>query len=232
MKKVAVYTGSRNLYPLMVPAVKSLLKWSSVDEVWLFIEDDEFPERLPECVKTRNVSNQQYFPEGSANMRSFFTYFALMRAALCHEFPDLDIILSLDVDTICVGPVDELWDTPMDGFYFSAAIEPHRSIGGLEYCNTGVSLYNLKLLRESGKADEVIRVLNKHSFNWVEQDVFSYLCQGGIRQMSASFNSCPWVLPHDCTRIVHYAGKREWARENDYRIAEALTWEEVLGDRK
>lgn len=230
--KSAVYTGSRNLYPMMVPAVKSLLKHSSVDEVWLLIEDDEFPFELPSCVKTRNVSGQKYFPPGSANMKSYFTYFALMRAALCHEFPEHDVILSLDVDTICVDDVDGIWDVPLEDNYFAATLEKWRATNGFEYCNIGVCLYNLKRLRESGKADEAIDVLNRHFFNWVEQDVFSFLCQGYIAQLPAMYNDCPWVIPHEESRIVHYAGVPKWTNRPEYLAAERLTWGEVLKGRE
>ena len=232
MKKVAVYTGSRNLYPMMVPAVKSLLRWSSVDEIWLFIEDDAFPEWLPECVHVRNVSGQAYFPPGSANMRSDFTYFALMRAALCHEFPDLDVILSLDVDTVCVGDMDAVWDIDLGDCYFAASIEPLKAKEGLMYCNTGVSLYNLKRLRESGKADEVIGALNRQQFTFVEQDAFSYLCQGWIAQMPSMFNANEYVIPHGETRLVHWAGYKDWTDKPEYVEASKLEWEDVLKGRR
>ena len=41
--KAAVYTGTKNLYKAMVPAVKSLVCNSDVDKIYLFIEDDKFP---------------------------------------------------------------------------------------------------------------------------------------------------------------------------------------------
>ena len=43
MIKAAVYTGTRNLYKQMVVAVKSLIRNSDVDKIYLLIEDDEFP---------------------------------------------------------------------------------------------------------------------------------------------------------------------------------------------
>ena len=68
--KAAAYTGTRNLYSGMVPAVKSLLAHSDVEKVYLLIEDDEFPYYLPDCVETVNVSNQTYFRPGGPNMVS------------------------------------------------------------------------------------------------------------------------------------------------------------------
>ena len=45
--RVAAYCGTRNLYKDMVPAVKSLLVNSNVDKIYLLIEDDQFPYKLP-----------------------------------------------------------------------------------------------------------------------------------------------------------------------------------------
>jgi len=56
--KVAAYSGNRAVYYKMVPAVKSLLMNSDVDEIYLLIEDNRFPYNLPSKVKYINISNQ------------------------------------------------------------------------------------------------------------------------------------------------------------------------------
>ena len=143
----AIYSGTRNLYPHMATAVKSLIANSPVERVWLLIEDEEFPHELPDIVRCHDVSSQTLFPNGGPNMTSRFSYMALMRAALCHVI-DADAVLSLDCDTICRRDVTPIWDLPIDDCYFSATPEWHRSKNGLQYCNAGVTLFNLKKLRE------------------------------------------------------------------------------------
>ena len=107
--KTAVYSGTRNLYEAMSTAAKSLLFHSSVDKIYFLIEDDEFPEKLPSKIETINVSNQEYFPKNSANFKSPFSYMALLRVCYTKLFPNLDKILQLDVDTVVVDNIDELW---------------------------------------------------------------------------------------------------------------------------
>lgn len=226
MVKTAVYTGSRNLYPDMVVAVKSLLINSDVEEIYLLIEDDEFPFVLPDCVKTRNVSNQQYFRKDGANMNSPYTYFAMMRAALTFEFPEHDTILSLDVDTIVDGDVSDLWNIPLGDSYFAASRENHKTHDGFLYTNTGVALYNLKQLRD-GKAEEVIDVLNRRRYTWVEQDVFNYLCQGRIVEMPSMYNVNDWTDPTDDKRILHFAGHKEWQVFPAYQKYQGIPFEDI-----
>lgn len=208
--KVAAYSGSRNLYPDMVTAVKSLLINSDVDKVYFLIEDDVFPYYLPKEVETINVSNQSYFRKDGPNMRSRFTYLAMMRAVYAKLFVQYDRILSLDVDTIVDKDISDLWDLPIDDYYFAASREPYRmQMEHQFYTNIGVALYNLKKLRD-GKVDDVIAELNANRYEFVEQDVFNYLCQGAIYEMSSDYNANDWTLPSYNRKIVHYAGIKQW----------------------
>lgn len=232
--KEAVFSGSRAVYRDMEYAAKSLAANSSVERIHFLIEDDEFPRELPDLVEVRNVSGQGYFRKDGPNMRSGYTYLAMMRAALCYEFPDSDAILSLDCDAFCVGDVDSVWDLPIrGGYYFAASIENHRTHDGFQYANTGVALYNLALLRDSGKADEVIEVLNTRRFTWLEQDVFNYLCQGHIYEMPRMFNSNEWTGECHDPKIVHFAGipAKTYRTREIYRKYADLTWEDALERR-
>lgn len=213
-KKVAVYTGTRNLYPEMVPAVKSLLIHSDVDEIWLFIEDDEFPYELPKNVKIKNVSSQKYFKPDGPNMKSKFTYMAMMRATLYKEFPKLDRILALDVDTLANDDISDLWDVDLgDEYYLAAVREPARSWRDDIYVNIGVALYNLEKLRD-GMGDEVVKALNEGNYTYLEQDVFNQKCKGKILEIGSEYNATNYTEPTNHPKIVHYAGMRheEWRK--------------------
>lgn len=233
-KKVAVYTGTRNLYPDMVPAVKSLLIHSDVDEIWLFIEDDEFPYELPKNVKVRNVSDQKYFKPDGPNMKSKFTYMAMMRAALYKEFPKLDRILALDVDTIVNDDISSLWDTPLgDVYYLAAAKEPARSWRDDIYVNIGVALYNLEMLRD-GKGDEVVKTLNEGNYTYLEQDVFNQKCKGKILEIPSEYNATNYTDPTNHPKIAHYAGMKleDWRKmplvDHYYKVP----WSDIFEYRK
>ena len=149
--KYAAYSITRNLYMIVIPSVKSLLMHTDVDRIFLLIEDDEFPDPLPDCVTTINVSDQTFFPPDGANARSRFTYMAMMRAALPFVL-DVDRVLSLDPDVIFLKDAPEIFGLDVDNYYLSASREWHKSTDSFLYINAGVVLYNLKKLREDGKA--------------------------------------------------------------------------------
>ena len=241
MKRYACYSGSSNLYPYMVGAAKSLVEHTDVDRIFFLIEDNEFPEKLPNFIETIDVSGQEFFPPDGPNMKSVFTYLAMIRAALCYVLPDyVDKVLSLDVDTIVKADISDLWEIPMDGCYLAAAIEPGRSkderlrfgLDKFDYINAGVTLYDLELLRDSGMADEVIDALNKGRFIWVEQDVFSYMCQGKIAELPPEYNACRFVKHFDKPKITHFAGFQPWHYFAEVKHYQEVSWRDVLKKRE
>lgn len=235
MEKCAVITGNRVVYEDIAMTAKSLLDNSGVDRIFLLVEDNPFPDTLPDCVEAIDVSGQTFFAKDGPNMDSHYTYFAMMRAALAlmPEFKHLDRILSLDCDTVVLRNIDGLWSLPLNDCYYSASHETHRTHNGMLYCNTGVALYNLEKLRD-GKADEVVEVLNRRKYTWLEQDVFNYLCQGRILDMPSEYNVNDWTEPCYTVYIRHFAGiaANEWHHRPEAVEYRTKRWGEVLHGRK
>lgn len=226
----AAYCGTRNIYGDMETAAKSLVAMSDVDVVHFVIEDAKFPHELPPIVQCHDVSGQTFFKPDGPNMSSGYTYMAMMRLALCHVLPDVDVVLSLDADTVCMRDVSGAWDMPIDDCYFSASHEWHKTANGLLSTNVGVTLFNLAKLRD-GKADECIEVMNRRKYTWVDQDVANYLCQGRIHDMPAEYNSNWWTDRNSPNaRIVHYAGvkRRDWENKPEVVKYRSMSWEQAL----
>lgn len=227
--KNAVYTGTRNMYKDMLVSIKSLLMQVKDVRVYLLIEDDTFPYFLPDSVTCINVSDQQYFKPGTPNMQSQFTYMAMMRAALCHVFPKMDRILAMDSDLIIQSDISELWTMDLKDNYFAAVPEKHRTHNGFVYCNMGFVMYNLDRLRE-GKADEIIDVLNRRKYTWVEQDVNNYLCQGYILELDGDYNANDWTIHTNNPKVIHYAGDKQWTKRPLVKFYEELPWPGMKGE--
>lgn len=231
MDRIAVYTGTRNIYSDMETAAKSLVANSAVDKIHFFTEDEEFPSELPPFIEVHNASKQEFFPPNGPNMKSKFTYMAMIRIAMCHLLPDAERALVLDCDTFAQRDCTPVFDLPISDCYLAASSEWHRSKNGLLYCNFGVVLYNLDKMRD-GKADECIDTLNRRGYPWVEQDVGSYLCQGHIFDMPTTYNSNHWTDndKDDNPCIVHYAGMKrdEWIDKPLVKRYRSMTWDEAL----
>lgn len=229
--RIAFMFGTRDWYHRMTLSLKSLMKHTRLDRVYLMIEDDEFPEPLPPNVTCVNVSNQQYFPEDGPNYQSMYSYMVLLRAALPDMFPDIDIALCIDADTITRGDLGPVFDTDMTGFYLAAVKELHY-IHRTDYYNAGVMLMNLAKMRRDDVWTQAVAMLNDRYFRWKEQDVLNDLCRRRIYSLPAKYNFSPSVTGYNCDDIVvrHYIGAVE-AKANMLKEAaqyENLPWEDII----
>lgn len=222
MRKVVVYAGTRNVYHNMVVAAKSLLCHTQIDRVWFLIEDDEFPEELPAVIKTKNMSGQQWFPDGP-NTRKRWSYMSLLRLALPEILPEEDRVLWLDIDTIVNADITDLMKTDLDGCYVAAVEEPIRSKDPFLYYNAGVMVMDLKKLRD-GMADLLIRYVNRVDMRFPDQDVINLLCQGRIKPVSPYWNSNIWIVEVSDPGITHYAADRNYERHKLWQKYEQMEW--------
>lgn len=222
---------TRNIYHKVIPSLKSLLMHADVDKVYLLTEDDDIGFWLPDCVEIINVSDQKFFQPDGVNYHNGWTWMVLMRLALFHVFPNLDRILSLDLDTIIEENINELWDTPMGDHYLAGAREPGKSGDGL-YVNFGVVLYNLKALRD-GKGDEIIHALNTRKYRFTDQDCGNALCKGRIYELSGAYNFSNYSNRTAYPKIYHFAAKGFWY-ENEPLVKKYrdIPWSDVLSEER
>ena len=222
MRSVAVYSGTRNIYHNMTVAAKSLLYHTHMDRVWFLIEDDEFPEELPDVIRTKNMRGQTWFPDGP-NTRKRWSYMSMLRLALPEILPEEDRVLWLDVDTICNRDVTELIRTDLDGCYVGMAEEPIRSRRPFRYYNAGVMPMDLEKLRD-GTYLELIRYVNSREMDFPDQDVLNLLCQTKIREISPYWNSNKWIVEVSDPGITHFAADRAYERQPLWQEYDRKEW--------
>lgn len=236
--RAAVYSGTRNLYPSMVTAAKSLMFNSNVDRIYFLIEDDEFPEYLPPEIQTINVSGQKFFPKDGVNFRTNFTYMSLLRVCYTKFFPELDKILQLDVDTICVNNVDALWEIDLGDKWFAAVTEDYSTYKpfGPKYYNIGVAMFNLDWIRKDQADERLIHFLNTTKVPYIDQDAWNRFGIGRDMKLPVRYNESFVTGYTDNPAIVHFAGFKEWRvnpktpRREYIKRFEEMSWEEVLSE--
>ena len=226
--KAAVYCATRNLYADMIPAVKSLLHNSDVDKVYFLIEDDKFPYPIPDVIETINVADQKIFRKNGPNYNSYWTWMCLMRCALAKVLPqDLDRVLSLDMDTVVMLDISSLWNIPMEDEYFAQCMERWKSRPDFIYHNAGVTMHNLKKLREDGMDDKIIHELNTKKLDFPDQDVINNLCQGHVKLLPADYNVCDCTDIYRLIKIIHFAGIKPWNHFPEVVKFRNMDWSEV-----
>lgn len=239
--KHATYSGTRNLYEPMVWAAKSLLANSSVDKIHLLIEDDEFPYELPDGIfEIYNVSDyvNRVFPDNGANAKSHFTKMAMVRICYCELLPDVEVILQLDPDTICLDNIDEIWNTDLTGKWFAACAEylsGYNPYYAAKYFNVGVCLFNLEQMREDNAQAALVHRINAHKMNCVEQDALNkYAGVHRIAELPTRFNENRACGYTDNPAIQHFVGYMDWLtnpnlpRREYLKLYRDKSWKQIL----
>lgn len=218
-QRVAVYSGTRNLYDAMDAAARSLIANSSVERVYFLIEDDEFPHELPDIVETVNVREQHWFAPHGPNMKTQFTYMALLRVCYTKILPKAKRVLQLDVDTVVVDDIDALWAMDMREAWFAAVREPERYVDtsegkvrtdykpwGERYYNIGVAMFNLEQIRKDRIDDFLIHALNTEQLPYIDQDAWDKYGNDRCIDLDRRYNESIVTGYTDNPAIVHYAG--------------------------
>lgn len=207
---IVVYSATRNLYEYLTAAIGSLRDHNDA-RVIVLAEDDEIG---IDDVEVINVSGQTYYPPNSANYNGLFTWMSMMRLCYVDLIPDADRVIQLDVDTIVCDNLAELWDMDLTGKWFAACHEYNGQYKpfGPKYYNVGVTVFNLKQMREDNAVPEMIDYLNNHKLWCTEQDVLNLFAgeRGKAVEIPIRFNETKFTGFTENPAVVHYAGYKRW----------------------
>jgi len=102
-------------------------------------------------VKIFDVTEYQikYFENGKNNKNGYTPYASIRLFLDLLDVPDK--IVYLDADVMCSRDVAEYYETDISEYEFAATLDVvgHRFFRG-KYCNSGVLLLNIKMIRETG----------------------------------------------------------------------------------
>ena len=225
MKRVAVFAGTRNVYRNMVISAKSLLAHTHMDRVYFLIEDDVFPQPLPNVITCMQQDWTRWFEKDGPNFNSHVTYMSAVRVALPDIFWEESRVLWLDTDIIVEKDIGLLFDMDMEGNYVAMTEEPIRSQYPFRYHNAGVMLMDLDRIRRDRLWEKWIRLYNRQEFTAQEQDCINVLTQGEILTIGPEWNCAGSITQHvDDPYIRHYAGGLKYNEPEEFREWERAEW--------
>jgi len=219
-----VYSLSRNLYPQLKGAIRSLLDHNEDVKIYVLAEDDELPFEIPCEHLILNMANQTVFPWDNPNLRSQFTYMAMLRVCTADLIPE-DRVIQLDIDTIVCDSLAPIWNMDLDGKWIAWCPEylgQYRPFGP-KYYNFGVAVLNLRQLREDNAPAFMVHELNCFLYRFLDQDVMNrFAIPDKCVDMPVRFNECFCCGMTDSPAIVHFAGYPDWMENPNIPRAEYL----------
>lgn len=136
---------------------------------------------------------------------SVATYYRLFLPDLLSD--EINKVLYLDCDTICVTDIAEIYHTDIRNYYASAAedIDGFTHIKRLnlplenKYFNAGVMLFNLKKLRQLNFTELSLTYYkeNEHKITMQDQDILNGVLNGHIKEIPLRWNINPVWQSYD-----------------------------------
>lgn len=209
-----VYAMTRNVYPQILPSLRSLIEHNPDAKVYILAEDDEVP-NLPREATVINVSGQKiYSPETCVNYHNAFSYINLLKVAYPTLLPKLQKVIHLDIDTIICDDLTGLWKTPVTGKWFAACPEylgRYKPFGDLYY-NMGVALINLQQMRKDKIEQAMVDYLNTVPQPWADQDAWNKYAieQDKAAVLDVRYNENRMTAYTDDPAIVHFCSHADW----------------------
>ena len=235
---VCCFCCTRNWYIHLYTIIYALLKHNKVDKIYLFIEDDEISYLKNDKIEFININNLlEYVKQDSPNYNTKYTKLSYLRCYFSKILNE-DKILYLDVDTLVVDNIQELWklnlkDNVIAGVHELGEWNKYLNTYGLDdtYINSGVLLMDLKKIREEKLDDSMIYLLNHNKYAFPDQDVINLVCRNRIHHLNNIYNSSETTGIVDNAKILHYIrGNKGWIKSSPRSDTWFKNHLEMLGD--
>lgn len=162
---------------------------------------------------------KHYIPS-DINIDGRFTKYTLYRL-LIPKFILEDRLLYIDADAMVVGDISKLYNLDLENCIIAGVqdtgIGPFLKNIGFQYydiyINAGVTLMDLKTIRELNLSDEWIEMVNKKFYDCHDQDILNITCKNRVKLIDPIYNvslSTRSDIPDKDIRIIHYAGPKPW----------------------
>ena len=145
---------------------------------------------------------------GSPNEENAYTPYAMLRL-LSDRVKDLpDKLLYLDTDTLAAGDILPLWETDLTGYEYAAVRDFYGCrFFGINYINSGVMLWNLTAMRESGLLSRATAMCRKRKIFLSDQTALNRAVKHK-KLLPRRFNEQKTMYPD--TVIRHFSMTITW----------------------
>lgn len=241
--------------PYVTVTMKSIIVNHLYDEIYFYILTDYISEKnvklLNEVVKgIDNVSYEMLYVEDNrveALKKGSWTKYTWYRIFLPTLLPkNVRTVLYLDVDTLVVGDIKELFKLDIKDIAIAGCIDPQNYKqetfircgydSQKRYVCAGVLLMNLDYWRKTDLTETLIKfaIDNNKTIMFPDQDSINCVCQDSKIVLPLKYGVMDWFFQNDQYNrselseelqesilhpaIIHYAANLPWIKEFDNRL--------------
>lgn len=228
------------LYILTMDLTKENPKFNSFSDEQIKLLNDVVKEKNPKSEVVKVDATQDYikYLRDGKNHENGYTPYTLLRLLLDLTPNIPDKLIYLDIDTMCVSDIKQLYDVDIEGYDF-AAVKDYmgRFWINRHYCNAGVMLLNMKQIKENGLFEKCRNKVNKTKMLMPDQTALNKY--GKKKYLPFKFNEqrkikTDTVVKHFCKGIVfflpfgfHIYNIKQWQREKVHKSLKIFCFDDI-----
>lgn len=261
MSEISVcYSGNRRVFPGLLLSALSLAKYTarplhlyilSMDlrdikadflpftQAQIALLEQVLREKNPQSRVTCIDMTDRYRTSlaNGKNAANYYTPYAQLRLFLEETEGLPDKLIYLDVDTMCLADIGQLYDTDIAGFEYGAVLD-HMGKFWISptYCNSGVLLLNLPRLRETKLLQRCRDYIEKRRLTMPDQSALHRLHECRLI-LPRRFNEQrkpreDTVVKHFCRGIrwfpfFHIYNYKQWERDKVHKKLKLFCFDDI-----
>ena len=266
MSEISVcYSGNRRVFPGLLLSALSLAKYTarplhlyilSMDlrdikadflpftQAQIALLEQVLREKNPQSRVTCIDMTDRYRTSlaNGKNAANYYTPYAQLRLFLSEIEGAPDKLIYLDVDTMCLGDIGQLYDIDVEGYEY-AAVRDHMGKFWISssYCNSGVLLLNMPEIRQSKLFERVRQLMCERHFVLPDQTALHKLGRRRI-YLPRRYNEQSrrlredTVIKHFCQGIKFYLilplplNIKQWQRERVHKKLKIFIFDDIYAE--
>ncbi|MCL2027879.1 MAG: glycosyltransferase family 8 protein [Bacteroidales bacterium] len=228
-----VFATDDGYFPYMAVSIQSIMENADTNQTFKIyvlcqVLSDEYKQLLQNQIEAYKnftveyVDVSKYF-EGYEVRNLRYTVNALFRLIIPYLFTEHKYVIWLDVDTICLANVADLWHNTDENCMLKAVrdigvlavIRNHAKKMGLSnyqnYFSSGVLVFNTEVFRDNVTFEKMMQIELQRNLPFADQEVLNIVCENKVQYASMNWNvMCTKCKAYKNPKIIHYVWDKPW----------------------
>ena len=228
-----VFATDDNYFPYMAVSIQSVLENADSNQsfkIYVLCQtlSEDYKQLLQKQIEpyqnfTLEYTDVSKFFENQTVRNLRYTVNALFRLLIPYIFTEYKYVTWLDVDTICLANVAELWhDTDEDCMLKGvrdigvlAVIRNHAKKMGLsnyqDYFSSGVLVFNVENFRNNVTFEDMMQLDLQKDLPFADQELLNIVCEHKVQYASMDWNvMCAKCKAYKNPKLIHYVWDKPW----------------------
>lgn len=228
-----VFATDDNYFPYMAVSIQSVMENADINQtfkIYVLCQtlSEDYKQLLQKQIESYDNFTIEYFDvteyfERYDIRNLHYTVNAFFRFVIPYAFTKYKYVIWLDVDTICLTNIADLWHDTDENCMLKCV----KDIGTLtvlrnhtqkiklsnyrNYFSSGILVFNIDNFNKNIDFENLMQLESQQKISYPDQDLLNILCENRVQYVSMDWNvMCGKCNAYKNPKIVHYVWDKPW----------------------